>query len=104
MGYLDLKLWSMKSQGNNMWLNVYFFKNYSFWVWWCTPIIPFTEEVEIGRMRVQGQPRQKLADPISTSKAVLVLYNCSSSYTGDVVRRITIWGQNGQGAQNLIQI
>jgi hypothetical protein len=29
-------------------------------VWWLIPIIPATLKVEIGRIVVQGQPRQKV--------------------------------------------
>jgi hypothetical protein len=29
------------------------------WAWYSTPIIPTTQEVEIGKVMVQGKPRQK---------------------------------------------
>jgi hypothetical protein len=36
-------------------------KKQTSWMWWLTPIIPTTWEAEIGRIRVQGQPGQKVS-------------------------------------------
>jgi hypothetical protein len=45
-------------------------------------------EAEIGRIGVQGQPRQK--DPILTSETSRVVLICNSSYTGGIGRRIAV--------------
>jgi hypothetical protein len=56
--------------------------------WRSTPIIPATKKVEIRRMVVQGQPRQKVSkNLISTNKPGVVLhcYNLTSQgvYVGE---------------------
>jgi hypothetical protein len=33
-----------------------------YWVQWLTPVIPTIQEVEIGRITVQGQPQQKVSE------------------------------------------
>jgi hypothetical protein len=35
------------------------------WVWWLTTVIPATWEVEIWRIKVGGQPRQKISYTLS---------------------------------------
>jgi hypothetical protein len=47
-------------------------------VWWCIPVIPAIQEVEIRRIVVQGQPWQKvMQNPISTNEMV---YICDRDY------------------------
>jgi hypothetical protein len=52
------------------------------------PVIPATWEVEIGRITVSGQPRQKVCETISTNKLEVVTHICNPSYLGDKDR---IW-------------
>jgi hypothetical protein len=53
-------------------------------------IIPATREVEIGRIIVKGQPRQKVSEPLSQQVSwEWWVRICNSSYAGGVGRRIT---------------
>jgi hypothetical protein len=46
-------------------------------------LIPATQEVEIWKIAVQDQSRQKsYQDPISTEQAGVVIYACDPSYNG----------------------
>jgi hypothetical protein len=51
-------------------------------MWWFTPIITATWEVEIRRMEVQGQPRQKVSETPSQSKSGIVGQNCDALCIG----------------------
>jgi hypothetical protein len=53
--------------------------------WWYTSIIPVTQEVEIRRVMVQGQPRRKVTKTLpATSKLGMVVHACDPSYAGGV--------------------
>jgi hypothetical protein len=61
--------------------------------WWLMPFIP----AEIGRIKVQGQPRQKVSETsISTSKLGVVVHICNPSYALGVGRRLAVRGQPGK--------
>jgi hypothetical protein len=48
---------------------------------WLMPVIPVTQEAEVCRITVAGQPGQKLVRAISTNKKVgVVMYACHPSY------------------------
>jgi hypothetical protein len=65
-------------------------------VQWLIPVIPTTQEAEIGRITVQGQPRQKVSEtPIPIKKSGVVLGACNPSYIEGINRRIMV--QVGQG-------
>jgi hypothetical protein len=64
-------------------------------VWWLTPVILASKKVEIRRMEVPGQLRQKtvrpLPTPISTIKKLsVVVCICHPSYVGSLNRRMVI--------------
>jgi hypothetical protein len=48
--------------------------------WWLMPVIPETQEEEIRRIGVQGQPRQKARPPSQINKLSMVVHTCSISY------------------------
>jgi hypothetical protein len=51
------------------------------------PVIQATGELDIGRIKVQGQPGQKVKqDPISTNKLRMVEYACHTSCAGSIWR------------------
>jgi hypothetical protein len=52
------------------------------WVQWFMPIIPATQETEIERILVQGQPRQKVLKTLSINKVGVVACACDPSYMG----------------------
>jgi hypothetical protein len=60
------------------------------WPQWLTSVIPATQEAEIGRMVVLGQPGQKL-DPILTNNPG-VWYICDPSYWGGIGKKIFVQG------------
>jgi hypothetical protein len=49
------------------------------------PVIPATQEVEIGKIEVQGQPMQKVSEtpPISMNKPGVV-HICNPNYVGGI--------------------
>jgi hypothetical protein len=58
-----------------------------------TPAIPATQDVEIRRIKVVGQPRQKVSQtPILTNNPGMVVCVYNPSYLGGIGRRITVWG------------
>jgi hypothetical protein len=64
--------------------------------WWCVSVIPATQEVEIRRITVQRQARQKVTKTsISTNKSELMVPSCRSNYWGGKGGRIEV--QSGQG-------
>jgi hypothetical protein len=61
--------------------------------WLCTYVILATQEAEMGRITVQGQPRQKnKRDPLSINKSGMVAQICNPSYMGAISRRIMVPG------------
>jgi hypothetical protein len=61
------------------------------WAQWLTPVIPVTQEVDIWRTTVWGQPRTNVSKtPISTKKLGVVACTCYLSYVGLISRRITV--------------
>jgi hypothetical protein len=59
-------------------------------------------EVEIGKIVVQSQPRQKVSNtPISTNKPGLVAHVCKPSYMGGVGSSIVIWDSLGKKFKTL---
>jgi hypothetical protein len=48
--------------------------------WWLTSAIPSTQEADIGRMAVWGQPGQKVRHSISTNNPGVVVHSCDPSY------------------------
>jgi hypothetical protein len=58
-------------------------QNVSYRVQWLTSVISPTQEAEIQRIRVQGQPRQKVSEtppnPISTNMLGVVVHTCHPS-------------------------
>jgi hypothetical protein len=62
-------------------------------VWWPTPIIQGTQEVEIMKISISilGQPGQKISEtPISTNRSDMVVHNYNPSYAGGLSRRVII--------------
>jgi hypothetical protein len=55
------------------------------------PVIPATQEVEIGKIEVQGQPMQKVSEtpPISMNKPGVV-HICNPNYVGGIGRKIMV--------------
>jgi hypothetical protein len=54
-------------------------------------VIPTSWKMEIEKIAVRGQPRQKVSKtPISTSKLGVVRQNSNSSYEGGIGRRIAV--------------
>jgi hypothetical protein len=54
-------------------------------------VIPATWEVEIRKIVIHHQARQKVsAPPISTNKPGVVVHRCNLSYAGHMGRRITV--------------
>jgi hypothetical protein len=52
------------------------------------PIILATQEVQIRKIQVQGQIRQKVGNtPTSSSKPGIVTLACHPSYTGNINKR-----------------
>jgi hypothetical protein len=48
------------------------------WLWVHTPDIPATWEVDIRRIKVPGQPKQKVSkNPISANKLAVVMSTCN---------------------------
>jgi hypothetical protein len=48
------------------------------------PIIPVTEEMEVGKIAVGDQPMQKVSEtPISTNKLGMIVHACGPIYMGD---------------------
>jgi hypothetical protein len=61
------------------------------WVWHLTYVVLATQEDDIGRITVQGQPGKKfLQDPISTNKSWVWCCTYHSSSEGSVNRRIAL--------------
>jgi hypothetical protein len=60
--------------------------------------ISATQEAKIGRITVQGQPRQKKVSetPISTNKPGVMACAYNPSYAGGMVRRIGYCSQKAQ--------
>jgi hypothetical protein len=62
-------------------------------MWWYTPVIPATQETEMRRTEVQGQPGQKFNEtPISKNKLGKIDHTYNSSYVGGISRRTVIQG------------
>jgi hypothetical protein len=55
------------------------------------PVIPATQKVEIGRIAVGGQPRQKAQEtPLNQEKARHGVMHLSSQYANSVKRRVEV--------------
>jgi hypothetical protein len=55
---------------------------------WLKPVIPATQEVEIERIMVWCQSRQKVSKtPLSTNKYGMVVHACNPSFLGGIGRR-----------------
>jgi hypothetical protein len=65
---------------------------------WLSLIIPATQEAEVKRIMVQGQPRQKLikTPSQSISSAGMVARACGLSYIGHIGRRTASKAGSGQ--------
>jgi hypothetical protein len=60
---------------------------------WHVPVVPTTPEVEIKKIMVPNQPRQKVREtPAQPKSWALVVHACDSSYAGGTNRRIRVWG------------
>jgi hypothetical protein len=58
-------------------------------MWQLMPVLPATQEAEIRRMKVLGQPRQKVSKhPISIKNLGIVVHTYYTSYAGSVGRRM----------------
>jgi hypothetical protein len=65
---------------------------------WLTPVIPATQEVEIRRIAVQGQSKQKVRDtppPSQQKKLGRVVHPCYSNHAGNI-RKITVQASLGK--------
>jgi ribosomal protein L31 len=51
------------------------------WAWCCTPVIPAIQEVEIRRMKVPSQHKQK-SSISNRKKLFIVVHTCHPSYSG----------------------
>jgi hypothetical protein len=71
--------------------------NYRY-AWYFTPVILATWEVEIARIEVWDQPRQKVR-AISTNKLEVVVHACDPNYAGGIGRRITVHASQGRNAR-----
>jgi hypothetical protein len=49
-------------------------------------------EVEIGRIKIQGQSRQKVIETLISNQLDMLVHTYNPSYTGSVCRRIMILG------------
>jgi hypothetical protein len=54
------------------------------------PIIPATQKAEIGRIMVHGQPMYKVSETISANKSGMIAHTWSTSYVGDIDRRVIV--------------
>jgi hypothetical protein len=64
---------------------------------WLTPVILATQEVEIRRITVPGQPRQKVRKtPMSTNKTGVLVHACNPSYDEGISKRIVVQGWPGK--------
>jgi hypothetical protein len=57
---------------------------------WYKPVIPATQEVEIGRIALRGQPRQKVKETSSEQISQVWWYTCGLSYKGGISRGMLI--------------
>jgi hypothetical protein len=73
------------------------------WAQWLTPVIPATEETEIGRIVVEGKPKQKVGDPISTKNAVCGGMCLSSSEAGSLSRRNMVQTALGKNMRHCLK-
>jgi hypothetical protein len=53
-------------------------------------VTPVTQETEIRRIMVQGQPGQKVSKTPSHQTSWVIAYACNSSYKGGIGKRITV--------------
>jgi hypothetical protein len=60
------------------------------------PVIPATQEAEIGRITVKGQPGQKARNPFRQNNPDVVVHTCNSSYAGRIGRRIAAQSLPGE--------
>jgi hypothetical protein len=69
-------------------------------------VIPATREEGIRRIRVQGQPHQKISEsllsPISTNKLGVVTCTCDPCYVGSKNRRIKVQASLGKKARKTL--
>jgi hypothetical protein len=67
------------------------------WIRWLTPEISATQEAEIGRITIQGQPMPSVSKtPISTKKLGVVEHALHPGHAGGVNRKIVEPGQNAR--------
>jgi hypothetical protein len=60
---------------------------------WFTSTILASPVMEIGRITIQGQSRQKVSKTsISTNKLSMVVHICNASYVGGIARRSIMRG------------
>jgi hypothetical protein len=52
--------------------------------------LPATQEVEIRKMEVQGQPWQKVKETPSQQKSGMATYVCNTSCQGGIGRKIAV--------------
>jgi hypothetical protein len=71
-------------------------------VWWKRTVIPTTQEAEIRRIMVQGQPEKNISKtPISTNKPDTAAHICSISYLGGISRRILVQVKSDKNCETL---